>query len=273
MLMNDYYEVLRVGQRADEVEIKRSYRKLATRFHPDKFPIGSEDAARGEERLKDINEAYSVLGNADKRAVYDAQIGASNPHSRRPSSGFQSGFNSTSNSPYGYRDGYEAVYQDIYSTPISDLQLQDIRHEASNIRAMAPVAMKDERLRGFRRIAEIVRARPEFASEFLHEAKMTVRSAIPAGLFEAVLDVAPEVVTRQDADELRRCKDAYDLLVRRRPDLGPNTPRNTPSEAHDGLNRDFSRARSTSDDRVDEAMKRYGFTDEARPDGHEFDIC
>ena len=49
--------------------MKRAYRKLAMQFHPDRVP--SEEKARAEERFKEISEAYEVLADADKRALYD----------------------------------------------------------------------------------------------------------------------------------------------------------------------------------------------------------
>ncbi len=63
----DYYEVLGVSRGAAEEEIKRSYRKLAVKFHPDKNP----DDPDAEEKFKEIGEAYDVLMDADKRAAYD----------------------------------------------------------------------------------------------------------------------------------------------------------------------------------------------------------
>lgn len=67
----DYYKILGVGRKADAAEIKRAYRKLALKYHPDKNPEKS-----AEDRFKEINEAYEVLGNQTKRAKYD-QLGAS----------------------------------------------------------------------------------------------------------------------------------------------------------------------------------------------------
>jgi molecular chaperone DnaJ len=63
----DYYEVLGVGRSAADEEIKRAYRKLAVKFHPDKNP----DDAHAEEKFKELGEAYDVLIDPDKRGAYD----------------------------------------------------------------------------------------------------------------------------------------------------------------------------------------------------------
>ncbi len=64
----DYYNILGVSRNASDDDIKKAYRKLAMQFHPDKNP-GKEKWAN--EKFKEINEAYAVLGNPEKRKQYD----------------------------------------------------------------------------------------------------------------------------------------------------------------------------------------------------------
>ena len=64
----DYYAILGIKKDATEAEIKKAYRKLALKWHPDKNPNNREEA---EEKFKKINEAYSVLSDKNKRNQYD----------------------------------------------------------------------------------------------------------------------------------------------------------------------------------------------------------
>jgi curved DNA-binding protein len=67
-MVKDYYGVLGVPKNASDGEIKKAYRKLAMQYHPDRNP-GKEEWAN--EKFKEINEAYAVLGNPQKRKQYD----------------------------------------------------------------------------------------------------------------------------------------------------------------------------------------------------------
>src|SRR3954465_5932359 len=86
----DFYAVLGVSSSASQDEIKKQYRRLAAKHHPDKNP----NDAKSAERFKEISEAYGVLGDAEKRKQYDdmRKLGAFGGYSAprggpRPSSG------------------------------------------------------------------------------------------------------------------------------------------------------------------------------------------
>ncbi|MDD4372805.1 MAG: molecular chaperone DnaJ [Bacteroidales bacterium] len=67
MSKRDYYEILEIDRNASETEIKKAYRKMALRYHPDKNP----DDKTAEDKFKEAAEAYEVLSNPDKKARYD----------------------------------------------------------------------------------------------------------------------------------------------------------------------------------------------------------
>ncbi len=67
MSKRDYYEILSVAKSADEKEIKKAYRRLAMKYHPDRNP----DDATAEEKFKEATEAYEILSDPQRRAAYD----------------------------------------------------------------------------------------------------------------------------------------------------------------------------------------------------------
>lgn len=67
MTERDYYEILEISRDASDVEIKKAYRKMALKFHPDKNPNDTS----AEEKFKEAAEAYEILSDANKRARYD----------------------------------------------------------------------------------------------------------------------------------------------------------------------------------------------------------
>ena len=69
-LARNYYEVLGVQRNASEADIKKAYRQLAKKYHPDMNK--GDKAAEAEEKFKEVNEAYSVLSDAEKRRQYDS---------------------------------------------------------------------------------------------------------------------------------------------------------------------------------------------------------
>jgi curved DNA-binding protein len=90
MRKNDYYQILKLNRETTDEEIKRSYRLLALQYHPDRNPMDKE----AEEKFKEISEAYSVLGDADKRSEYDyyGHTGFGKHYSSEDISNFRSGY-------------------------------------------------------------------------------------------------------------------------------------------------------------------------------------
>ena len=97
MAVIDYYEILGISKKATANEIKKAYRKLARKYHPDLNP----DNKKAELKFKEINEAYATLKDPQKRAGYD-QFGTAGPQQQRPQ-GYQD-FHFTSN---GFQGGVD----------------------------------------------------------------------------------------------------------------------------------------------------------------------
>jgi curved DNA-binding protein len=92
MEFKDYYDILGVERGAGDEDLRRAYRKLARQYHPD---VSTEPNA--EARMRDINEAYDVLRDAEKRAAYDGlAAGVSAGGGHRPPPGWDQGFEFTS---------------------------------------------------------------------------------------------------------------------------------------------------------------------------------
>ena len=99
MSKRDYYEVLEVSNSASDADIKKAFRRLAMKYHPDRNP----DDQEAEQRFKEAKEAFDVLSNADKRAAYD-QFGHAGVDQSVGGGGFQGGFG----------DAFSDIFGDIF---------------------------------------------------------------------------------------------------------------------------------------------------------------
>ena len=112
MAKRDYYEVLGVERNADEAALKKAYRRLAMKFHPDRNP----DDAEAEERFKEAKEAYEVLSDSGKRGAYD-QFGhagvdpSMGAGQRGGGAGFRDIFDDMFGDIFGQRGGGQRVYR------------------------------------------------------------------------------------------------------------------------------------------------------------------
>lgn len=107
MAQRDYYEVLGVSKNATDKEISSAYRKLAKKYHPD---INHEPGA--EEKYKEVNEAYEVLHDKQKRAQYD-QFGQAGVNGQSGFGGGQGGFGNAGQGFGGFGD-FSDIFNDIF---------------------------------------------------------------------------------------------------------------------------------------------------------------
>uniref|UniRef100_A0A8C3D3Z9 J domain-containing protein n=1 Tax=Cairina moschata TaxID=8855 RepID=A0A8C3D3Z9_CAIMO len=105
--MVDYYKVLGLQKNASQDDIRKSYRRLALQWHPDKNPSNKEEA---EKKFKAVAEAYEVLSDPQKRSLYDRSVKESICHrARSPSMGHNSFFDTT----YVFQDPNE-IFRDFF---------------------------------------------------------------------------------------------------------------------------------------------------------------
>ncbi len=100
MSKRDYYEVLGVGKNADEKEIKKAYRKMAMKHHPDRNP----DDKESEQKFREASEAYEILSSPEKRQRYD-QFGHAGVDPQAGAGGFGGGFSG---------GGFDDIFSDIF---------------------------------------------------------------------------------------------------------------------------------------------------------------
>ncbi|MCS6962024.1 MAG: molecular chaperone DnaJ [Deltaproteobacteria bacterium] len=142
-MAKDYYEILGVPRNASIDDIKKAYKKLALKYHPDRNP----NDKHAEEKFKEINEAYSVLSDPEKRAQYD-QFG---------SAAFQGG-GFQWQGDFGGFGGFEDIFDDIFSTFFGGARRAE-RHRGRDLIAEVEVDF-EEAIRGTTKTIQLKRKEP-----------------------------------------------------------------------------------------------------------------
>ncbi len=108
MAKQDYYELLGVGREASADELKKVYRKLAMKYHPDRNP----DDKKAEQKFKEISEAYDVLSDEQKRAAYDRFGHAAFEQGGPGAGGFGGGFGGGAGG--GFASGFADIFDEMF---------------------------------------------------------------------------------------------------------------------------------------------------------------
>jgi curved DNA-binding protein len=187
----DYYDVLGVARDASGEEIKKAFRKLARKYHPDV----AKDKTTGEKKFKELNEANEVLSDPEKRRKYD-QLGAHWNHPERqpvrPQDGFGGGYEEASEFHFdgtGFSDFFEQYFGSrgrpsggFGRTRANDMGGQTVAQRGQDIEGDILVTL-DEILHGSTRTIHLQRADPHTGKSVMQ----TLRVKIPPGVREAQL--------------------------------------------------------------------------------------
>jgi molecular chaperone DnaJ len=153
-MAGDYYKILGVDKNSSDDEIKKAYRKLAHKYHPDKQ---GGDA----EKFKEINEAYQVLSDKSKRGQYD-QFGQTfnggRPGGGQGFGGFDfSGFQQGSGGQgFDFGEGFEDIFSDIFGGGFGGAQRRDSRKNGRDIQIDAEISF-EEMVSGAHRTVSLLR--------------------------------------------------------------------------------------------------------------------
>lgn len=132
MSKRDYYDVLGVSKDADQSEIKKAYRKKAMKYHPDK---NSGDEA-SEQKFKEINEAYEILSDKEKRKMYDQYGHAGVNQNAGPGGGFSGGFS-------GGFGGFEDIFGDIFGDGFGGSRSSNRPRKGSNVKTQITIDFEE----------------------------------------------------------------------------------------------------------------------------------
>jgi len=176
----DYYQILGVPRDADKSDIKKAYRKQARRYHPD---VNSEASA--EEKFKEVNEAYEVLKDADKRQAYD-RFGADWKHGQQFDGAGFGGFQGGSHAAGGFRGGdfsdffesiFGAGFQQGGASPFQQGQRGPRRHRGTDQQLKLDITLEE----AFNGGAKTIQFSRSAASPDMKKLKINIPKGVNSG--------------------------------------------------------------------------------------------
>jgi|SRR5690554_2123134 len=139
MAKRDYYEVLGVEKSADSADIKKAYRKLAMKYHPDK----NKDDKAAEEKFKEASEAYEVLSDPEKRQIYD-QHGHAGLEGMFSNGGFSwRDFSHASEFSDIFGDGFSSIFDIFFGNGFSRTSRRDRASQGEDLKISLSLSLKE----------------------------------------------------------------------------------------------------------------------------------
>jgi curved DNA-binding protein len=144
-MARDYYSILGVNRSASADEVKKAYRKLAVKFHPDKNP-GNKEA---EEQFKEINDAYEVLSDADKRKKYDQfgenwnRMGEGQANGGYYQQGAPGGQNYHFEGGFGQGDDYSDLFENFFRAGGNSSRGSRSKSKVRDMRGSIAITLED----------------------------------------------------------------------------------------------------------------------------------
>jgi len=169
-MSQDYYATLGISRSANDADIKKAYRKMAAKFHPDK-PTGDEA------KFKEISEAYETLSDSEKRNMYD-QYGAD--YEQRAQGGFGGGQGSQGG--FGGAQGYDDIFGDMFGGGGFGQQQAQARPQKGADQSIKIMLSLEEAINGVERVIN-VQAGDGRAQSHSYDTR-SIKVKIPAGVIQ-----------------------------------------------------------------------------------------
>lgn len=217
-MAKDYYSILGVTKNATDEEMKKAFRKLAVKYHPDKNP-GNKEA---EEKFKELNEAYEVLSDAEKRKKYDKYganwnqfNGSQGQHQYQggsPGSGQSYRFDDDSDEFYGQSGDFSDIFGDFFNRSGGSKRGGSRKHKGQDYQSEMTIGM-DEAYQGTARLITLNEQKIRITLKPGAYNGLTIKlpgkgapgiNGGPAGDLLITIKVLPHTLYKRDGDDIRQ---------------------------------------------------------------------
>jgi len=209
--MSNYYEVLGLQKNASDDDIKKAYRKLASKYHPDK--LSDSEKVEGEKKFKEVKEAYEVLSDPQKRATYDSGRNPNQTGGWTHASEMDDILEQLRRARAGFRGGFRQVTEFQTAVTLKEAHegfTVDIRLPDGSVKKIKIPPGTPE---GFRSQHDIDATLSVIAVTRIRDPRFQVKSAADCSWHQSTVDGVAQVVIECGDIETAIEVDALDLLI------------------------------------------------------------